>query len=133
MKNDRAKTKILRMSLFCMIELTRQRVRPSLKRSLYMDCPHCRGSALIKTPESVALDVMRRLAAGATRVDVARIEVKAYPAVAAFLLNRKRRQLVELEDKTGKRIGITSDGTLGGDQVLMEPYNTLGNLINIVL
>src|ERR1035437_26992 len=48
--HDRARTKVLRMSLFCMIELTRQRVRPSLKRSIYQDCPHCHGSALIKTP-----------------------------------------------------------------------------------
>ena len=93
MTADRAKTKVLRMSQFCMIEMTRQRVRPSLKRSIYMDCPHCHGSALIKTPESVSLDVMRRLAAGATRMDVSRLDVKAYPTVATFLLNRKRKAL----------------------------------------
>jgi len=133
MESDRAKTKVLRMSLFCMIEMTRQRVRPSLKRSIYQDCPHCHGSALIKTPESVSLDVMRRLAAGATRVDVSKIDVRAYPTVATFLLNRKRKQLVELEEKTGKRITIVADGTLAGDQIVLDAQNALGNVLNILL
>jgi Rne/Rng family ribonuclease len=133
MKNDRAKTKVLRMSLFCMIEMTRQRVRPSLKRSIYMDCPHCHGSALIKTPESVSLDVMRRLAAGATRLDVARLEVKAYPTVATFLLNRKRKALTDLEEKSNKRINITPDDTLAGDQIVIQPYDARSSLLNIIL
>ena len=133
MKDDRAKTKVLRMSLFCMIELTRQRVRPSLKRSIYMDCPHCHGSALIKTPESVCLDVMRRLAAGSTRVDVTRIEVKVYPTIATYLLNRKRKQLVELEEKTGKRINISPDPMLAGDAILLEAYDARNSLLNVVL
>ncbi len=133
MESDRAKTKVLRMSQFCMIELTRQRVRPSLKRSIYMDCPHCHGSALIKTPESVSLDVMRRLAAGSTRMDVVRLEVRAYPTVATFLLNRKRKALVDLEEKAGKRINITADDTLAGDQILIQPYDIRGSLLNIIL
>jgi Rne/Rng family ribonuclease len=133
MENDRARTKVLRMSQFCMIEMTRQRVRPSLKRSIYMDCPHCHGSALIKTPESVSLDVMRRLAAGATRPDVARLEVRAYPTVATFLLNRKRKALVELEDKTGKRINITADPTLAGDQLVIEPFDARESRLNVLL
>ena len=133
LKNDRARTKVLRMSQFCMIELTRQRVRPSLKRSIYMDCPHCHGSALIKTPESVSLDVMRRLAAGATRVDVTRLDVKAYPSVATFLLNRKRKALVDLEEKTGKRITITPDESLAGDQISIAAYDLRNSLLNLVL
>lgn len=133
LKNDRAKTKVLRMSLFCMIEMTRQRVRPSLKRSIYMDCPHCHGSALIKTPESVSLDVMRRLAAGASRMDTARIEVRAYPTVATFLLNRKRKGIVELEEKTGKRINISADDTLAGDQIVIQLFDPRESLINAVV
>jgi ribonuclease E len=133
MEADRAKTKVLRMSQFCMIEMTRQRVRPSLKRSIYMDCPHCHGSALIKTPESVSLDAMRRLAAGATRMDVSRIDVRAYPSVATFLLNRKRKALVELEEKTGKRINIIPDESLAGDQIVLAPVDTRGNALNLLL
>ena len=131
---DRAKTKVLRMSQFCMIELTRQAAVPGrLSRSIYQDCPHCHGSALIKTPESVSLDVMRRLAAGMTRLDVTRIDVRAYPTVATFLLNRKRKALVELEDKTSKRITVIPDDKLAGDQIVLDPYDARGSLLNVVL
>jgi ribonuclease E len=108
-------------------------VRPSLKRSIYQDCPHCHGSALIKTPESVSLDVMRRLAAGTTRLDVTRLDVRAYPTVATFLLNRKRKALVDLEEKTNKRITIIPDEKLAGDQIILDPYDARGGLINVVL
>ena len=133
LKNDRAKTKVLRMSLFCMIEMTRQRVRPSLKRSIYMDCPHCHGSALIKTPESVSLDVMRRLAAATTRAEIVRVELRVYPNVAAFVLNRKRKQLVELEERTGKRINITADPNIAGDAIVIEGYDARSSMLNVVL
>ncbi len=133
LKEDRARTKVLRMSLFCMIEMTRQRVKPSLKRSIYQDCPHCHGSGLIKTPESVSLDVLRRLAAGGLQRDISRIEVRVYSTVATFLLNRKRLELVELETKYGKRINVVADQSLSGDAVLMEAIDVRGNLLNINL
>ncbi len=131
LRNDRAKTKVLRMSQFCMIEMTRQRVKPSLKRGIYQDCPHCRGTALIKTPESVTLDVMRRLAAATLHKDIARIDLKVYPTVAGYLLNKKRRELVAMEDRTEKKIVITPDAALPDDSVLIEAYDIRGNLINI--
>ncbi len=133
MKHDRGKNKVLRMSQFCMIEMTRQRVRPSIKRSIYMDCPHCRGTALIKTPESVSLDVMRRLTAGTTRADVQRLDVRLYPTVANYLLNRKRKALVELEEKTGKRINIQGDPMVAGDAVQIDAYNGRDDRINVQL
>ena len=133
LRNDRAKTKVLRMSQFCMIEMTRQRVKPSLKRGIYQDCPHCRGAALIKTPESVTLDVMRRLAAATLHKDITRIELKVYPTVAGYLLNKKRRELVAMEDRTEKKIVITPDAALPDDSVLIEAYDIRGNLINVVM
>ena len=86
LKNDRAKTKVLRMSQFGIIELTRQRMRPSLKRSIYFDCPHCKGSGLVKTPESMSLDVMRRLAIALNDMKVARAELSVCPDVSFYLL-----------------------------------------------
>src|SRR5437588_4174493 len=54
LRRDRARTKILKISQFGLLEMTRQRVRPSLKRSGYMDCPYCNGNAQVKTPETMA-------------------------------------------------------------------------------
>src|SRR4029453_5557688 len=79
LKRDRAKTKVLRMSQFGIIEMTRQRMRPSLKRSIYFDCPHCKGSGLVKTPESMSLDVMRKLAIAINDQRVSRVELAVCP------------------------------------------------------
>src|SRR5207247_3546288 len=56
MKRDRARTKILRTSPFGLIEMTRQRIRPSVKKSVYGDCPFCRGRGVVKTAESMAIE-----------------------------------------------------------------------------
>ena len=53
LKKHKERARILRLSKFGLIEMTRQRQRPSIKRSVFNDCPHCNGSGLIKTPESV--------------------------------------------------------------------------------
>src|SRR5260370_34846416 len=98
MKNDRGKTKVLRMSQFGIIEMTRQRMRPSLKRSIYFDCPHCKGAALVKTPESMALDVMRRLAIAANDQRVSRVELAVCPEVGFYLQSKKRASIAGLED-----------------------------------
>ena len=122
LKHDRAKTKVLRMSQFGIIEMTRQRMRPSLKRSVYFDCPHCKGAGLVKTPESMSLDVMRRLAIGIHDARVVRVELSVNPDVAFYLLNKKRQSLARLEYDT-KRILIHSDAKLGLDEMRLELFD----------
>src|SRR3954464_8098917 len=107
-KNDRAKTKVLRMSDFGIIEMTRQRMRPSLKRSIYFDCPHCKGAGLVKTAESMSLDAMRRVAIAINDLKVARVEMTINPEVNFYLQNKKRRQISELEERHKKRVVVKS-------------------------
>jgi ribonuclease E len=129
MQNDRAKTKILRMSQFGIIEMTRQRMRPSLKRSIYSDCPHCRGAGLVKTPESMGLDVMRRLRIAINDLRVARIELRISPDVAFFLQNRKRGPMAQLEEQSGKSIVVRADAGLGLDEMKLELFDTRDGLV----
>src|SRR3954471_22361576 len=124
LKKDRAKTKVLRMSQFGIIEMTRQRMRPSLKRSIYFDCPHCKGAGLVKTPESMSLDVMRRLAIAASDLKVARIELAVCPDVAFYLLNKKRRSIGRLEEEFKKRVVIRQEQSLALDEMKLELYDT---------
>lgn len=128
-RRDRAKTKVLRMSQFGIIELTRQRMRPSLKRSVYFDCPHCKGAGLVKTPESMALDVMRKVAIAAADLKVARVEVSVCPDVAFYLLNKKRRALTELEEESSKKILIRSDASLGLDETKFGLFDARDNAV----
>src|SRR3954466_9896995 len=127
-QKDRAKTKVLRMSQFGIIEMTRQRMRPSLKRSIYFDCPHCKGAGLVKTPESMSLDVMRRLAIAANDQRVSRIDLTVCPEVGFYLQNKKRSTLASLEQHTKKRIIVKQDPTLGLDEMKLELYDVRDGL-----
>ena len=110
LKSDRARTRVGSISQFGLLEMTRQRMRPSLNKSLYSPCASCNGSGHTKTPESVVLDVMRRLALAMRREDVARIELTISPDVAFQLLNRKRGQLVSLERRFDKPVMVRVGG-----------------------
>jgi len=105
-KRDRARTKILRTSPFGLIEMTRQRIRPSLKRSVYTDCPACRGTGVVKTPESMAIEVVRDLMVVGQRKEIVRVSVTVADEVAAYLSNRKRRELARLEDEGSMTVQI---------------------------
>jgi ribonuclease E len=96
-KRDRARTKILRTSPFGLIEMTRQRIRTNPKRSAYMECPSCNGSAVVKTPESMAIDVVRLLILASQRETIAKVVITVSEDVADFLNNRKRHELARLE------------------------------------
>ena len=119
------------MSQFGIIEMTRQRMRPSLKRSIYFDCPHCKGAGLVKTPESMSLDVMRRLAIAINDQRVARIELAVCPDVSFYLNNRKRNQIAALEADTKKRILIRADQTLGLDEMRLDLFDGRDSLLMI--
>ncbi len=95
-KRDRARTKILRTSPFGLIEMTRQRIRPSIKRSVYKECPSCGGSGLVKSAESMAIEVVRKLL-NRSHQNVARIMVTVEEEVANYLNNKKRRDLLAFE------------------------------------
>ena len=109
-QRDRARTKILRISQFGIIEMTRQRIRPSLKRSAFHDCSHCKGTGHVKTGESVSIEVMRMLQLGVNRENITRIDIRVHDEVAKFLLNRKRKEIVALEEHGHKQVSIHSAG-----------------------
>lgn len=107
-KRDRARTKVLRISQFGLIEMTRQRIRPSLKRSVYQECQHCHSSGHVKTVESMSIEVMRLIQLAACRDHIRRIEIRAHPAVADYLVNRRRREIAQLEDTGGMQVAVVS-------------------------
>lgn len=98
MKRDRARTKVLRTSPFGLIEMTRQRIRPSLKRSIYRECPGCQGTGLVKSAEAMAIDVVRKLMRVVHNDRIAKLTVTVEEEVSTYLNNRKRRELAQLED-----------------------------------
>jgi ribonuclease E len=99
MRRDRARTKILRTSPFGLVEMTRQRIRPSLKTSVYSDCPCCGGRGVVKTAESMSIEVVRMLMVASQQPSIARVTVRVNDEVAAYLNNKKRREITGLEEE----------------------------------
>jgi len=131
-RRDRARTKILRISPFGLIEMTRQRIRPSLRRSVYEDCPCCAGTGQVKTAESMAIDVMRLLMTNANREDVSRVTVDVHERVAAFLNNRKRRDITNLEEVYNVSISINAMVGVGPEHLQFHCASDLGNEVKIL-
>jgi ribonuclease E len=115
LKRDRARTKILRTSPFGLIEMTRQRIRPSLKRSVYADCPCCNGRGVVKTDESMSIEVVRMLMLSTQQPNVARVTVRVNDQVASYLNNKKRKEINQLEQEGGMVVQI-----LGSESVYPE-------------
>ncbi|MDH7598325.1 MAG: Rne/Rng family ribonuclease [Sedimentisphaerales bacterium] len=106
MKADRAKTKILPISRFGIVEMTRQRMRSSIQSQSLLACPHCNGTGFVKSYEMVAVDLIRLLRLALAKKQVAQIELLASPQVAEYLQNEKRATLANLEQATEKKILI---------------------------
>jgi ribonuclease E len=105
-QRDRARTKVLRISQFGLIEMTRQRIRPSLRRSIYEDCPSCNGAGQVKTAESLSIEVMRLTMSSAIGEDVHHIVIEVHERVANHLNNQKRKEIAQLEEDRGVEIRI---------------------------
>jgi len=123
LKIDRARTTIAQISDFGILEMTRQRMRPSLRKAHYIDCPHCGGHGEIKMPESVASDAMRQIGFLLDFERVRRIEMVCSSRVASVLLSTKRRTIDRLEDRTGKRIDVRISEAIPVDRVDLYAYD----------
>ncbi len=122
-ERDRARTKVLKMSAFGLIEMTRQRIRPSLKRSVYEDCTHCAGAGVVKTIESMSIDVMRLLALASHREDVRRVLIGVNPQVAAHLNNRKRKEIAQIELEANMTIHIRHEESAPAEHLQIDCFD----------
>ena len=131
MAGDRARTKILRTSPFGLIEMTRQRVRPSLKRSIYNDCPCCEGRALVKTAESMSIEVIRTLALAVSNEHIKRVTIRVNDHVAAHLNNKKRREVMVMEDEGKMLVQILGSEALYPEHLEMDCRDQNGERVEI--
>jgi ribonuclease E len=125
-KRDRARTKILRTSPFGLIEMTRQRIRPSLKRSVFKDCPGCSGTGVVKTAESMAIEVVRTLILASQQEDVAKVAVTVSDEVATYLNNKKRRELARIEDNSSISVQIYGREAVPPEHLVVECFDASG-------
>ncbi|HEX3148549.1 MAG TPA: Rne/Rng family ribonuclease [Gemmataceae bacterium] len=133
LKRDRSRTKILKTSAFGVIEMTRQRVQTSLKRTAYQECAHCRGTGLVKTPLSMSIDVMRMIQLAAYRKLAKTLEVNVHQDVAGHLLNKKRRELLKWEDEGGLTIALNGRVGVSPEFLEMRGFDNNGHEVPMSL
>ncbi|MBB5390784.1 MULTISPECIES: Rne/Rng family ribonuclease [unclassified Herbaspirillum] len=97
--HDRARVQMGKISRFGLMELSRQRLRPSLSEGSHVTCPRCNGTGHIRDTESSALQVLRIIQEEAMKENSAAIHVQAPVDVAAFLLNEKRGEILKIETR----------------------------------
>ncbi|HUB94555.1 MAG TPA: Rne/Rng family ribonuclease [Stellaceae bacterium] len=112
MRYDRARIQLGRISPFGLLELSRQRLRPSLVEASTQPCPYCNGSGHIRSIESAALHVLRAIEEEGMRRRSAEVAVTVSSKVALYVLNQKRTALQQAEARFGFHVAVGSDDTL---------------------
>jgi len=112
MRNDRARIQLGRISPFGLLELSRQRLRPSLIETSSQPCPYCAGTGVQRSTESTALYVLRALEEEATRRRSSQITIHVPTAVAIYILNQKRTAVADIERRGNFSILVAADDSL---------------------
>ena len=120
MKGDRARIQIGRISGFGLLELSRQRLRPSLIENSTEACPHCEGTGFLRSTESMAMHVLRAIEEEGIRNRSGEISVNVAAAVAIYILNQKRAALVGIENRYGFVVNIVADNEIMPSEMKLD-------------
>jgi ribonuclease E len=119
LKNDRARIQVGSISHFGLLEMSRQRLRPSIAETNSVPCPHCGGTGHMRSTESAALAVLRAIEDEGGRRRSAEIVVHVHGSIALYVLNHKRVRLAEIEQRYGLHV------TFQADDALIPPQNRI--------
>ena len=120
LKHDRARIQVGRISSFGLLEMSRQRLRTGVLEASTEVCHMCEGTGLVRTDGSAALAALRLLEEEAVRGRASLFRLRTDRSVAIYMLNRKRGELAELEDRYGIAIEVMPDETLIGGRVQID-------------
>jgi len=126
LKRDRARTSVLPISDLGLLEMTRQRMRPSLRMANYVECSGCSGHGELKSSDAVANDILREIGFLLHCSETDRVEVAVAPRVASSLLSTRRRMLDTVEQRMGKQVDVRIIESFAGDRVEYYAYDARG-------
>ncbi len=109
LKSDRARIQVGSISHFGLLEMSRQRLRPSLAETMMLPCPHCEGTGHVRSAASLALAVLRAIEDEGAKHIAGALTVHVAADVALFIVNNKRRELTEIEERFGLSIRFVAD------------------------
>jgi ribonuclease E len=120
LKNDRARIQVGRISSFGLMEMSRQRLRTGVLEASTKPCPHCEGTGLVRTAASSGLSALRMLEDEAARGRGSRIVLRAGREAAVYVLNRKRGEIGEIEERYGVVVEVLIEESFEGAKMAVE-------------
>ncbi|WP_420332547.1 Rne/Rng family ribonuclease [Roseibium sp.] len=120
LKNDRARIQVGRISHFGLLEMSRQRIRTGVLESSTTPCPHCQGTGMIRSVESVALHVLRSIEDNLLKGASHNLIIRTTTQVALYILNQKRSNLSDLEARFAVEIEVNADEMVNGQLYVLE-------------
>ncbi|PWG03792.1 ribonuclease E/G [Sphingosinicella humi] len=120
LKNDRARIQVGRISSFGLMEMSRQRLRTGVLEASTKPCPHCEGTGLMRTASSAGLSALRMLEDEAARGRGSRIVLRAGREAAVYVLNKKRHEIAEVEERYGVVVEVLIDESFEGAKMSVE-------------
>jgi ribonuclease E len=131
-KSDRARIQLGRISQFGLLELSRQRLRPSILESNMKPCPHCQGTGMVRSIESMALLILRSVEAAGVAGKSASLLVTVPADIDLYLLNQKRRHILDLEQRYGLSIFVQRNPALVAPDFKIETLIPKSNASKLV-
>ena len=122
LKNDRARIQVGRISSFGLMEMSRQRLRTGVLEASTRPCPHCEGTGLMRTASSAGLSALRMLEDEAARGRGSRLVLRAGREAAIYLLNRKRAEISDVEQRYGVLIEVLIEESFEGAKMTVESF-----------
>ncbi|MDE3123551.1 MAG: Rne/Rng family ribonuclease [Paracoccaceae bacterium] len=129
LKTDRARIQVGRISGFGLLEMSRQRLRPGMLESTTQPCPHCHGTGLIRSDDSLALAILRQLEEEGTRRRTREVLLKAPIAIVNFLMTQKREHVAQIEQRYGMSVRIEADPMLISPDFVIEKFKTATRIV----
>lgn len=122
-RNDKAKTQVSEISIFGLLEISRQRLRPNLMETHRISCPYCSGTGTIWSTESMIVQALRKLEETCASVDVKDVKITLSPQTAVYLLNHKRSFISSIEESRHCKISVAIDYDMSLADFYVEPIS----------
>jgi ribonuclease E len=129
LRTDRARIQVGRISAFGLMEMSRQRLRPGMLEATTQPCAHCHGTGLIRSDNSLALQILRSLEEEGTRNRSKEVLVKAPIEIVNYLFNAKREHLAQIEVRYGMAIRLEADTSLISPDYTIEKFKTATRIV----
>ncbi|PRY26492.1 ribonuclease E [Aliiruegeria haliotis] len=124
LKTDRARIQVGRISGFGLLEMSRQRLRPGMLEATTQPCPACHGTGLLRSDDSIGLQILRQLEEEGGRARSKEVLVKAPVGICNFLMNQKREHVAQIEAQYGLSVRIEADPALVPPDFSIEKFKT---------